>query len=210
MKLRDYYQLHVQDQLARDDPRWGIVQELLRQVAYSVVKRNARGIYGQAIENLADDVEARLLMKFLGKRLDFTVSFDSMLGTAARREFLSAVRRKPRAATNVGVRIDAWDEIASLERSARLEPDEVFDGIRGHMPPFRFQEYPHVRDGLLTAFLSTGRYPGLAFLSVYAVHAAVRKACYSAAIFDINRASVIFLSQRGAAGSEQQEAYECA
>lgn len=192
-ELTSLYALHKRGELAHDDPRWGDVQEEINRVVKDVVSKSARNLYGEPLVACIDDVELAILRKFVEKRLEHRGdAIDPLIRWSARNDMLSHFRRSrsPCAVSFDGAE-KAWEHQDEQrdEPGDDAEPD-LFDRVRAAMPPFRFQEHPFVRDGILAFFLTHHNYPGPGYLHAFGVHHSVRPSVYNAALFDVNSAMI--------------------
>jgi hypothetical protein len=186
--LTELYALHRAGKLPGTDKRWLDVSRDLCKLARQVVEAGSRDLYGTPVELAIEDVGTALLQKFVACKLDHSgAGIEPLLRTAARNDMLSYYRRSrsPTASSFDGAE-QTWEKEAE-----RAEPtDDMFARARAFMPPFRFAEYPHVRDAVLAFFLTHWTYPGAGFLHPFGVHHSIRQPVYNAAVFDLNRAMI--------------------
>jgi hypothetical protein len=185
--ITELYDLHRDGTLGDHDPRWKVVERELRRLAAREVGRANGRLYGEPRRSRVEDVYTRLLCKFLERRFNYRgESMDGLLASAARNDTHDSFRRSRSPST---VYFDGAEHRWADDRMPvdHVDPD-VFGVVRQGMSDFRFPEHPHVREAVLSFFLTNSRYPGSSFLHALTVPHATRSAVYNAAVVDINTA----------------------
>lgn len=192
LTLERLYRLHLAEKLGPMDVRWDQVASELRGVATTTVRQVTlqRGLlYDAPYENAIEAVYTAVLMKFIQRRFSVRESFGSLLMTSARNALLDALRQSNSvsATTAFEGKEEVWE---SKPDHPPMHEKDLYDLIRHRLGPFRWAEYPHVREAVLSYFLTHFKLPGASFLNAFGVPNNIRASVYNAAAFDVNSAMV--------------------
>lgn len=183
MDLTELYDLHERGELSSNDQRWMQVQQQLSDVVGAAVRRNARNLHGQTLDNAIIEVEGALLQKFVSKRFSPREGrpLNPLLQVVIRNELLSLFRRNKSPST---VGFDGAETV--WEGNAMTVSTDLFGRVRNNLGEYRFPEHNHIREAILAYFLTKQKYPGPLFLQGFGVSVGKRRAVYNAAVVDLN------------------------